>query len=362
MSEPAPAEHAAGRDERRVTKCVIWDLDNTLWDGILSEDREVRLRPGVPEIIRTLDERGILQSIASKNDHDAAMAVLRELGLAEYFLYPQINWNPKSSSVQHIAKSLNLGLDAMAFIDDQPFELDEVRFAHPQTLCIDAAELAGLPGRPELVPRFITEDSRLRRQMYLADIERSRVEAEHTGTPEEFLASLDMRLCIGPAQPGDLERAEELTLRTNQLNTTGYTYSHEELDYFRRSPDHDLLVAALDDKYGSYGKIGLALVTRGAEIFTIRLLLMSCRVMSRGVGTVLLSYILNEAKVAGRRLQAEFVSSARNRMMYVTYKFAGFQEIGKTERGVLLENDLTAIAPYPAYVQLAIGKSDKRDP
>lgn len=352
MSEQRPAESSAGKEDRRMTKCVIWDLDNTLWEGILSEDKTVRLRPGVPEIIKTLDERGILQSIASKNDHESAMAVLRELGLADYFLYPQINWNSKSSSVQRIAKALNLGLDAMAFIDDQPFELDEVRFAHPQTLCIDATQLDGLPARPELMPRFITEDSRLRRQMYLADIERNRIEAEHTGTPDEFLASLGMRLSIAPAQPGDLERAEELTLRTNQLNTTGYTYSHDELDYFRRSPDHDLLVAALEDKYGSYGKIGLALITRGAEVFTIRLLLMSCRVMSRGVGTVLLSYILNQAKAAGVRLQAEFVSTDRNRMMYVTYKFAGFREIEKTERGVLLENDLTSIAPYPAYVQL----------
>lgn len=356
-SEQNAAEPLNSSDERRVIKCVIWDLDNTLWEGILSEDRKVRLRPGVPEIIRTLDERGILQSIASKNDHDSAMAVLRELGLAEYFLYPQISWGPKSAAVHSIAKALNLGLDAMAFIDDQPFELDEVRFAHPKTLCIDAAELDALTTRPELVPRFITADSRLRRQMYLADLERNRVEAEHFGPPEEFLASLGMRLGIAPAQPGDLERAEELTLRTNQLNTTGYTYSHDELDFFRTSPDHDLLVAALEDKYGSYGKIGLALVSRGAQVWTLRLLLMSCRVMSRGVGTVMISYILNEAKAAGVRLQAEFVPSDRNRMMYVTYKFAGFREVQKTARGVLLEHDLTTIAPYPAYVQLAIGNA-----
>lgn len=355
MSEEKTSPPTTLRDDRRVSKCVIWDLDNTLWEGILSEDRQVRLRPGVTEVIQTLDSRGILQSIASKNDHDAAMAVLRDVGLAEYFLYPQINWNPKSSSIQSIAKSLNLGLDAMTFVDDQPFELDEVRFAYPQILCIDAAELDGLLSRPELIPHFITEDSRLRRQMYLADIERNRVEAEHVGTPEEFLASLNMRLFIGPAQPGDLERAEELTLRTNQLNTTGYTYSHDELDGFRRSSEHDLLVAALEDKYGSYGKIGLALVSHDGDAHTIRLLLMSCRVMSRGVGTVLLSYIMNKAKAAGVRLLAEFVSTDRNRMMYVTYKFAGFREIGKTERGVLMENDLTTIAPYPSYLQLTIG-------
>jgi FkbH-like protein len=191
--------------------------------------------------------------------------------------------------------------------------------------------------------------------MYLADLERNRLEAEHIGTPEQFLASLAMRMVIAPAQPGDMERAEELTVRTNQLNTTGYAYSYEQLDEFRRSPDHTLLIASLDDKYGSYGKIGLALVERTATVWTIKLLLMSCRVMSRGVGTVMLSYILKEAQAAGVRLLAEFVANNRNRMMYATYKFAGFKEVGKTEGAALLENDLGAIQPYPAYVQLQLG-------
>lgn len=357
MTEQQGETLAAGvqrGEDRRVIKCVVWDLDNTLWEGVLSEDKQVRLRPGVPEVIKALDERGILQSVASKNDHEPAMAVLRSLGLAEYFLYPQIHWNPKSHSIQAIAKAINIGLDAMAFVDDQPFERDEVLFALPKTLCIDAADLDDLLAMPELMPRFITEDSRLRRQMYMADIERNRLESEHVGPPEEFLASLGMSLRISAAQPGDLERAEELTLRTNQLNTTGYTYSYDELDYFRRSPEHDLLVASLEDRYGSYGKIGLSLVSRSPDVWTIQLLLMSCRVMSRGVGTVMISYILSQARAAGVRLQAEFISNDRNRQMYVTYKFAGFREVGKTQRGVLLENDLTDIQPCPSYVRLDI--------
>jgi len=117
-SEPpvvvAPAKPIRGR-----VKCIVWDLDNTLWDGVLLEDGEVTLRPWVAEQIRRLDQSGVLHSIASKNDHQAAMAKLAELGLAEFFLYPQINWNSKSSSVQLIAKALNLGLDAFAFIDDR---------------------------------------------------------------------------------------------------------------------------------------------------------------------------------------------------------------------------------------------------
>jgi FkbH-like protein len=345
-------------EKQRLIKCVVWDLDDTLWEGILSEDREVRLRPGVSELIAALDGRGILQSIASKNDHATAMAMVDKFGLAEYFLHPQINWQPKSVSIAAITKALNLGPDAIAFIDDQPFERDEVHFALPQTLCVDSAELDRLLHLPELTPRFITEDTRKRRLMYLADIERNRVEAEHVGTPEQFLASLSMRMVIAEAALGDLERAEELTVRTNQLNTTGYSYSYEELDEFRRSPDHDLLIASLNDKYGSYGKIGLALVERTATTWTIKLLLMSCRVMSRGVGTVLLSYILQAAKAAGVRLFAEFIANDRNRMMYVTYKLAGFKEVSKSERSLLLENNLSTIQPFPSYVKLQTFAAD----
>ena len=347
-------------EDRKVVKCVVWDLDNTLWDGVLLEDASVTLRRSAVEVIKALDARGILNSIASKNDHDTAMAKLAELGIAEYFLHPQINWSAKSASIDAIARSLNIGLDAMAFVDDQPFELDEVRFTLPAMRCINALEVEGMPSMPEMNPRFITEDSRLRRKMYSADIERKRVEEAHQGTSEEFLASLDMRFCITPAREDDLRRAEELTLRTNQLNTTGDTYSYDDLDRFRRSPDHDLLIASLDDRYGTYGKIGLALVERGPAAWSIKLLLMSCRVMSRGVGTVLLNYILHGAKKAGVRLRAEFVSTDRNRMMYVTYKFAGFREVAKDGSRAIMENDFSQIQGFPTYMRIEIEEAGER--
>ena len=145
------------------------------------------LRPHVVHLLKTLDERGILHSIASRNDHDAAMAKLVELGIADYFLYPQINWNSKASSVGQIAQDLNIGLDAIAFVDDQPFEREEVAFTHGKVLCLDSALLDDLLDRPELNPRFVTEDSRLRRSMYQADIERNqpggRVRRPQGGVP-----------------------------------------------------------------------------------------------------------------------------------------------------------------------------------
>jgi len=350
----APAAPPATEKKARKIKVVVWDLDHTLWDGVLLEDASVSLKPEVVEIIRTLDERGILQSVASKNEHGTAMAKLRELGLDEYFLYPQINWNSKASSIEEIRRSINIGIDTIAFVDDQPFEREEVSHSHPQVLCIDTADLGGLLAMPEMNPEFITEDSRVRRRLYMADIERNQAEKEFTGPTDEFLATLGMRFVISRCGEDDLQRAEELTVRTNQLNTTGYTYSYDELNAFRTSPDHLLLVASLDDKYGTYGKIGLALVETGSEAWTLKLLLMSCRVMSRGVGTIMMSYIMGLAKEAGVRFRAEFKHNGRNRMMYVTYKFGGFREVGQDGDLLLLEHDLQNLQPFPEYVDVRI--------
>jgi FkbH-like protein len=336
--------------KRSTIKCVVWDLDNTLWDKVLLEDEQVSLRPGVLDVIKTLDSRGILHSIASKNDYATAMHELEQLGVSDYFLYPQINWDVKSSSIRAIATALNIGLDTLAFIDDQPFEREEVAFSCPQILCLDSAHIDEIPDLPEMLPRFITGASQLRRQMYRSDIERIKAEKEFTGSNEQFLATLQMVFTINQAREEDLQRAEELTVRTHQLNTTGRTYSYEELDQFRQSPDHTLLVADLQDKYGTYGKIGLALIDCSERIWTIRLLLMSCRVMSRGVGTILMNHIMCLAQEAHVRLQADFVSNERNRVMYVTYKFGGFKEVRRDGDFILFEADLNHIQALPEYV------------
>ncbi|MBD2489454.1 HAD family hydrolase [Aulosira sp. FACHB-615] len=340
--------------DKKVIKCVVWDLDNTLWHGILLEDNQVSLRENIASLMETLDKRGILQSIASKNEYHTAIKKLTEFGLQKYFLYPQINWNSKADSVKQIASLLNIGLDAIAFIDDQLFELEEVKFSLPEVLCINADEISNILDMPVMNPRFITEDSRLRRLMYLSDIERHNAEQEFVGTADEFLATLQMNFTISTAQEADLQRAEELTLRTNQLNTTGYTYSYDELNHFRTSKNHKLLIASLEDKYGSYGKIGLALIECQTQIWTIKLLLMSCRVMSRGVGTIMMNHIMSLAQTNHVRLLAEFVPNDRNRMMYISYKFAGFKEIDQSGNSLILENDLTRIQPVPAYVNFQV--------
>lgn len=342
----------AANPDARPVKCVVWDLDNTVWDGVLLEDQQVRPRPEVLDVLRTLDGRGILHSIASRNDSAAARAKLDELGIGDLFLYPQINWGSKAESVATIVRRLNLDPDAFAFVDDQAFEREEVNARFPTVRCFDAADAAGLPSLPACRPAFVTAESRQRRHMYRAAIDRDEAEGEFTGTSEEFLATLDMVYTIAPAAEDDLKRAEELTVRTHQLNTTGRTYSYAELEQLRRSDDHLLLMAGLTDRFGSYGKIGMALVELGPRVWRVKLLLMSCRVMSRGVGTVLLNEIQRLAAGAGVRLHADFVANDRNRMMYVTYRMGGFREVSRDGDEVVLAGPDGEIPAPPPYLTL----------
>ncbi len=345
--------------KEKEIKCLVWDLDNTLWDGILVEGDDVRLRDGVIDVIRKLDDRGILHSIASRNEPDVVMGKLEEFGIGDYFLHPQISWGPKSEAVQAVIEALDIAGNTIAFIDDDPFERDEVATVIPEVMCIDAADLARVPGMRRFSPKRTTDDSRRRRSMYQAEIERKKVES--VIPPDEFLKYLGMVFTITEAGEGDLDRIDELTARTSQLNSTGYTYSYDELDAFRRSDRHKMLVASLDDRYGTYGRIGVALLETDSKPWKLKLLLMSCRVMARGVGMVMLSHILKLASAAGTPVCAEFIRTDRNRMMYLTFKMSGFKEIDRRNNVALLEHDLETIDPFPNHVEVKIVESARAD-
>jgi len=336
-------------------KCVVWDLDDTLWNGTLLESLSVALKSQIKDIIETLDQRGILNSIASRNNFDVAMRKLAEFGLDQYFIYPQINWGAKSVSIERIRKELNIGFDSLMFIDDKQYERDEVQQCHPEDTCFASTRYLELLAYMPLNPKFITEDSRRRRTMYLDDIQRTQDEADFQGPSVEFISSLNMRLVISAATEKDLQRAEELTRRTHQLNATGRTYDYDDLDAFRVSPNHQLLTCKLEDRYGSYGNIGLALLETTAQHNQLRLLLMSCRVMSRGVGTILLTYVMHLTKKQGKTLLADFKPTQNNRQMYVSYKFANFVEKQTDGDGVILmENDLSLLPSFPRHVEVKV--------
>jgi FkbH-like protein len=190
--------------------------------------------------------------------------------------------------------------------------------------------------------------------MYRSAIQRDAAEQEFIDDDRDFLGTLGMVLRIDRAGEQDLQRAEELTVRTSQLNSTGVTYSYAELDRFCTSPDHLVLVAGLDDRFGSYGTIGLALIETGQPIWKLKLLLMSCRVMSRGVGGVLLNEILRLANRHATGLVAEFAETGRNRSMYITYRFAGFTEAGRVGETATLQADLARVADVPDHLTLIV--------
>lgn len=315
-----------------MIKCLVWDLDNTLWQGTLLEGDQVRLPDAVRQVIVELDARGILQSVASKNDRELAWERLEHLGVAEYFVLPQIGWGPKSHSVRRIADHLNFAHRAVAFIDDQPVECAEVAFHLPEVRCYPAGRASMLPQLPEFSPAVTTVDSRRRRQMYQASFRRDAERADFTGPDEEFLRSLELVMRIGRGTEEDLSRVEELTVRTSQMNATGVHYSATTLRGLLADPRHEVLVVTLADRFGPHGAVGILLLEKHPalekrpEVWHLKLLATSCRVVSLGAGSTILSWLINQAALARAHVVADFRGTDRNRMMEVAYRFAGFSD------------------------------------
>ncbi|RKN04861.1 HAD-IIIC family phosphatase [Streptomyces radicis] len=316
-----------------TVKCLVWDLDDTVWDGVVLEGDEPVPFPHVPGVLRALDERGILHAVVSRGDHDVATAHLEAHGLEEWFCAARIGWGAKSAALSRIADALNIGLDTVAFIDNDPAERAEVAAALPLVRCYPAEAAADLPERPEFRPAHVTAEAAGRRQLYRTEWRRRRAEEESGGDRRAFLASLDLVMEVAPATEADLARASELTVRTHQLNSTGLTYDEDELRKLAASPDHQVRLARLTDRFGDYGIIGLSVTELTPDDAVLRLLLMSCRVASRGVGGLLLAHLVREARSGGRRAVAHFLPTSVNRTMLVTLRFAGFTPVDEPSAG-----------------------------
>lgn len=343
-----------------TVKCLVWDLDDTLWDGVVLEgDRSWPLAAAV-DALKTLDQRGILHAVASRGDHETAVAHLAEHGLDEMFCVHDIGWGSKSGAVRRIASTLNIGLDTVAFVDNDPVERSEVAAAHPEVRCYRADQLAELATRPEFCPEFVTDESRQRRHLYRVEHRRALAEQEYAGAAE-FLTSLELAMTVRHANKEDLARAYELTVRTHQLNTTGQTFSMAELHALTRSSDHEVLVASLRDRFGSYGTIGLAVSELAGTDSVLQLLLMSCRVLSRGVGAVLLDHIVHRAVSHGLRPVSRFVSTPVNQIMLVTLRFAGFKLLEQNGDHMLLAADPDRLpTARPNHVRIITDKEARQ--
>ena len=306
-------------------KCVVWDLDGTLWNGILIETDDVQtlqIRPEVLDTIRKLDERGIIQSVASKNDHQAAWPILEKLGVAEYFLYPQIHWNAKSESLKAIAADLNIGVDALALIDDSVFEREQVKAALPQVRTYDAADVRAILELPEFnVP--VTQESRQRRAMYQAEEKRSILRKAQKTDIAEFIRSCHLRLEVfEPKTAEEILRCYELIVRTNQLNMSGRKYSREEFDQILSGGNRKSFAMRCEDNFGSYGIVGFGQYHIEGKQLVFDEFAMSCRVAGKYVESALFAYLLEKEQCSEGRFAV--VKTKKNALLRNTLDQIGF--------------------------------------
>ncbi len=306
-------------------KCLVWDLDNTLWDGTLIETGDpdsLALRPGVLEALQELDRRGILLSIASKNDPVAVRPVLDRLGVRDLFLHPQIHWHPKSGSMENIARALNIGLDTLALIDDTAFEREQVRGVLPQVRTYDVTDLETLLSRPEFdVP--VTDESRTRRALYRTEALRTQVRQEASGDLTDFLRRSHIRgELFEPVTEAECRRCYELVVRTNQLNMTGLKYAEKEFSAVMRRVGHRNFALSCGDDFGAYGIVAFGQYRISGEKLIFTEFAMSCRAAGKWVESALFAHLLEREGCAEGVFP--LVKTKKNTLLRDTLAAAGF--------------------------------------
>lgn len=306
-------------------KLVVFDLDNTLWDGVLLEG-DVRLRDGIRELFVELDERGILLSVASKNAPADALERLAGFGLDAFLLFPQIGWLPKSRSIKTIVDTIDIGIDSVMFIDDNPFERAEVSAVHPKVEVLDDQSLANLLQHPRLQGAK-TAESRSRRKMYQEAVVRTQAAGSFGDDYLEFLRSCELVLTIRPDLPADHDRIAELVQRTNQLNFSGRKYDRaaiaEALD-----DDRIHLVIECSDRFGSYGTVGFCMAhledIAGSPRVVVDDFMLSCRVQGKFIEQALIDHLVRLAGPSTAEVFIDFHKTDRNRPAQLVLEEIGF--------------------------------------
>lgn len=305
-------------------KVVAWDLDNTIWDGILIEDgiNNIKIKPGVIDIIKQLDRRGILNTVVSKNNPDDALAYLKTVGLLDYILHPMIGWGQKGQYLKALVKQFNVGENTFAFIDDSPFERDQAISINPQIRTYDAKLYNSLLDYPEFSPPISTE-SHIRRDLYKVEINRENVFSAHDGDYLSFLKECKIILSIYTPTSNNLDRIQELVQRTNQLNFSGNRYQRDKIQNILENAQYDSFCLDCNDKYGQYGTVGFAIVDNH-EGRLIDLML-SCRIQSKRVEHAFLAFLLSYYKNLGYKLfSASFNQTDRNKKAGAVFDDMGF--------------------------------------
>jgi FkbH-like protein len=333
----------------RAKKCLVLDLDNTLWGGVIGDEGigQIRLGAGNAEgeayvafqrYIKGLKTRGVILAVCSKNEDHVAREVFEkhpEMVLRTDDISCFVaNWTDKASNLRNIAKQLNIGLDSMVFVDDNPAERSIVRQLVPE-VCV--------PELPEDVTGYIralerhrffqvvavnTEDLR-RTEMYRANLEREQA-GSSADSLDAFLRSLDMRAVIGPVNSTTVERTAQLIARSNQFNLTTRRYSNGEVQAIAEDPDWLTCTVSLFDRFGNNGLISVLLAKVQHDVLLIDTWLMSCRVLKRGVEDFLLASLVKTARSRGLRvIRGEFIPTTKNDLVRQHYGRLGFSLISE---------------------------------
>jgi methoxymalonate biosynthesis protein len=318
-----------------IVKCVIWDLDNTLLSGVYLEspDRPPAADPAMLAAAATLRDRGVIHAIASRNPPEAATYAARVTGLD--FAAAECGWGSKSDAVRRIVADLNIGPDAVAFVDDDLYERAEVSLAVPEALVLSPEDMAEAVGWPEFSPGQVTAEARRRGEMYAQRRQRLEEARSFAGSRDEFLRYCATEVVIVPATGADVPRLHELSVRTRQFNTAGEPMSETALRELVASPAHQVTTVRLRDRFGDDGLVGGSVLERGAgRDWTVTLLMMSCRAMGRGVIEALLAWLARSAGRGGAAtLAVPCLISPRNTPLRLALTGSGFRaESGPPER------------------------------
>jgi HAD superfamily phosphatase (TIGR01681 family) len=343
-------------------KVVAWDLDNTLWKGILVEDGADALTP-VPEaieLIRRLDERGILNTIVSKNDHAQAWAKVTALGLHEMFVSPAINWGRKSANLVAVAEALNLGLDSFALVDDSAFERSEVATELPQVRVFPETAIPELLERPEFdVP--VSAESKARRLSYLAEDTRKAIAASYGDDYDRVPRQLrDGDPRVRAARGGGARARARAHPAVEPAQPVDPPLYREELDALLASPDVLSVGWSCVDRYGDYGTVGFLSIALAGETPVLRDLVISCRVAKKKVENALFQWLADAFRARGHdRMEAWYKPTARNHVLLEALTDAGFTVTGERDGMTVLELRLDRDVPGGRVVRIdAFGSDD----
>lgn len=310
-----------------MIKCVIWDLDNTLWKGVFSENKDVVLDESALSVIKTLNAHGVVNSICSRNDNDTTLKKMKSLGISEYFILPQISWDIKSSRIKYIMKSLSFKAQDILFIDDNEFERDEVKksikdiniyFSENLQLVLELFNFKKTKSSDEALERIT---------MYKNEESRIKIKETFVGDNKEFLKSCDISVVKRSVVAHDLSRVHELTSRTNQMNATAMRYTEQEILAMLEKPLINLSLVEVKDKYGDYGRAGFFIVHyNNKESLLIDSFIISCRLMGKGIAQYALAKICDDAKSSHiRHVQFKFKRTKFNRQLILLLTLNGFE-------------------------------------